>query len=194
MAHRVWTSLAVLAAGIALGGASALIWLKSPRVADIITVGAWQTSLTTGSAAADPYTRTHIAITALLALNRSETTYFSASRDDSGQPLRSACTYDVLGPLLDARWWSITAYADDNFLIPNASKRFSHSNKTVTQGSDGRFTITLGPTPRNGDWLPTGERGGFNLLLRLYNPGDSIARDPRTAQLPRIVRQGACAS
>lgn len=157
-----------------------------------VSIGPWQTSLVTGGADADMYTRAQVALTGLLALNRSETTYFVATRDDAGRPLQARCDYDVIGASIDARWWSITAYADDNFLIPNPADTFSFNNNSARPGSDGRFSLALGPRQRAGNWLPTGETGGFNLLIRLYNPSPEIARDPKNAKLPQIKRVGEC--
>ena len=157
-----------------------------------VSIGPWQTSLVTGGADADMYTRTQVALTGLLALNRSETTYFVATRDDAGRPLRARCDYDVSGASIDARWWSITAYADDNFLIENPADRFSFNINTARPEPDGRFALALGPRQRVGNWLPTGETGGFNLLIRAYNPSSEFTSDPKNAKLPEIKQVGEC--
>ena len=181
--------LGVLPARVLTGGAFGLSVGRAQA-----SIGPWQTPLVTGGSDADMYTRTQVALTGLLALNRSETTYFVATRDDDGRPLRAQCDYDVTGASIDARWWSITAYADDNFLISNPVDTFSFNIKSARPGVDGRFALALGPRQRAGNWLPTGESGGFNLLVRLYNPSPDIARDPKTAKLPKINRVGECAA
>jgi hypothetical protein len=158
-----------------------------------VVIGPWQTSLTIGGIDADMYTRNYVAITALLALNRNETIYFEAHRDDDGRKLSASCNYDVTGGPIQARWWSITAYADDNFLIPNAASRFSYNIRSLGTAPDGHYSIALGPRERPGNWLPTGDRGGgFNLLLRLYNPEAELAKAPGLAKLPSIKRVGDC--
>ena len=170
----------------------ALLWIGKAG-GDRISVGPWQTSLATGAADAGMHTRAYVALTGLLALNRSETIYFEAHRDDQGNKLRAACSYDISGGPIQARWWSITAYADDNFLIPNSANRYSYNVKTLGADPGGRYLIELGPRQRPGHWLPTGERGGgFNLLLRLYNPAEEVARAPGLASLPGIKRVGDC--
>ena len=72
--------LGILPARVLTGGAFGLVAGRTQ-----VSIGPWQTSLVTGGADADMYTRTQVALTGLLALNRSETTYFVATRDDAGQ-------------------------------------------------------------------------------------------------------------
>ena len=75
--------------------------------------GPWRASMLAGSQDADLYTRAQVAIGGLLALNRSETMYYLARTDSQGDVLRSRCTYRIHGTPPKARWWSITAYAED---------------------------------------------------------------------------------
>jgi hypothetical protein len=179
--------------GIAGMAAPIATWWVGAAGRDNVVIGPWQTSLSTGGIDADMYTRSYVAITALLALNRNEAIYFEARRDDDGQKLSASCNYDVTGDPIQSRWWSITAYADDNFLIPNAANRFSYNIRSLGTAPDGHYSIALGPRERPGNWLPTGDRGGgFNLLLRLYNPEAGLAKAPGLAKLPSIKRVGEC--
>jgi hypothetical protein len=179
-----WGLIAIvgIAAPLALG------WLTAAGQGQI-AVGPWRTSLAVGSTDADGVTRTLVALTGLLALNSSETIYFTARTDDDGHRLSAACDYDLTGGPLGARWWSITAYADDNYLIPNAANRFSFNSKSLGSGP---YTVALGPRERAGNWLPTGEHGGFTVSIRLYNPDPELAKAPDHATLPSITRVGAC--
>jgi len=176
----------IFLAGIAVAGG--YFWLTAARQG-VVAVGPWRTSLVVGSADADMATRTLVAVNGLLALNRSETIYFEARTDDDGHRLKATCDYDLTGGPLDARWWSITAYADDNFLISNSANRYSFNVKAL---GSAQYTIALGPHQRSGNWLPTGERGGFSLSLRLYNPGAALAAAPGSAKLPSIKPVGGC--
>lgn len=194
MIRKLVTAAGVLIAAAVLAFASVWWALLRTPTSQAVTVGPWQASLVAGSADADMYTRARIAIGGLFALNRSETIYFFASRDDDHQPLRARCTYRVQGKPVASRWWSITAYADDHFLIPNAANRFSFNMGNLELGSDGAFEVIAAPTEQSGDWLPTGGgSGGFNLLFRLYNPAPDLAADPAAAQLPSIKQIGGCA-
>ena len=176
--------------------ALASVWcalLRAPSSSQLVTVGPWQTSLVTGSVDADIHARARIAIGGLFALNRAEAIYFSATQDDDHQPLRARCSYLVEGRPVAARWWSVTAYADDHFLIPNAANRFSYNMGNLKFGPDGTFKVTASPSEQPGHWLPTGDgSGGFNLLFRLYNPAPEIAADPGAVRLPSIKSIGAC--
>ena len=185
---------------LAVGGTMVLIaallgifsaWLMLRMGGGAVVNGAWRTGLTVGSTSADPYTRARIAIGGLFALNRSETVYFAARTDDDGQPLRGACSYRITGTTLPARWWSITAYGTDHFLIPNAPGRYSFNMKTVEPDVAGAFELTASGREQQGRWLPTGP-DGFELTLRLYNPAAQVVAYPDRLELPRIKRQGDC--
>ncbi len=154
----------------------------------VLRIGAWTTTRAAGSADADMFTRAMVARTGLLALNQTETLYFSATHDDSGLPLEARCRYEVTGEAPSAKWWSLTVYADDQFLVADPSHRHSISLKDVT----GPFKLLLGPDKRQGLWLPTGRAGGFSLLLRLYKPSSEILKDPTNASTPKISRIGGC--
>jgi hypothetical protein len=87
----------------------------------------------------------------------------------------------------DARWWSITAYAADDFLIPNPAHRYSVSKTQIARAPDGSFTARVSAAPAPGNWIAL-KPGAFSLSLRLYNPGASIVADPAHVALPRIVK------
>ena len=84
-----------------------------------VSDGPWSTSLDTGSSEGGPYLRARIAVHGLLALSREETVYYSALRDSDGADLVGNCSYRLEGRDPPTRWWSITAYGADDFLIPN---------------------------------------------------------------------------
>jgi hypothetical protein len=193
MGRRVASAFGIFALALTLALVSAW-WMifHAPRSLAIAN-GPWRTSTVAGSTDADLYTRAIVAVTALFALNRSETIYFSAEESDTHQRLRARCSYAVEGKSLDARWWSITAYADDNFLIPNVAQRFSYNMGNLKTGPEGSFRIIAAAAEQPGQWLPTGGgSGGFNLLLRLYNPGPELLANPSTVTLPSITQIGSC--
>ena len=194
-----WRSLAqtlvLYGAALALGVGSAW-WVlkKAPWFNNTVQVGAWRANLLAGSPNADLYTRAALALNALLALDRSETMYFIATQDDSGHALRSRCSYRVEGTPPNARWWSITAYADDMFLFDAPQQRYSLNGSTAQLDAQGHFALTTGATPVPGvHWLPTtpGDRG-LVLTLRLYNPLPAMQEQPASLAAPRITAQGAC--
>lgn len=192
---RAAIGLALYLSAVAVGLASAWWVLRhAPWLQASVTVGAWKANLLAGSPDADPYTRASIALNALLALGRDETMYFVATKDDAGQALRSQCTYTVQGTPPKARWWSVTAYADDLFLFDAPNHHFSLNGTTAVLDAQGRFALVTGPTPQgNAFWLPTPGRRGVVLTLRLYNPEPSLQASPSSLVPPRITRIGACA-
>ena len=180
---------------IALGIGSAYRTVQAGLAGGEIANGPWRTSLVTGSKDADLYTRVRVAVGGLLALAPSETIYFTAATDSAGEPLESRCDYVVDGGELPARWWSITEYAADHFLVPNDAGRYSFSETTLERESGasiGRWTMRVARDPKDGNWLPSArEDGTFTLTIRLYNPAPDVYEQPATIALPRIEK-GTC--
>lgn len=181
--------LSILVLGVALGAGSLWATIRFMSDSQFVTNGPWRTSLATGSAEAGPYLRLVIAVAGLLALNREEAIYFMAATDSSGEPLSGACTYRVSGIQPPARWWSITAYGDDFYLIPNDQGVYSASPANLVTEDD-RFVLDVGPRPSGENWIPTGSARHFDLTLRLYNAGPEVAADPTGIELPAIEKVG----
>ena len=178
--------LACLIVGTALGLAAtwlAVTWLNLGTVSN----GPWRMSLLTGSAQSGPYLRANIARHGLLALNRSETIYYTADHDSAGGWLDGNCVYKIEGREPSARWWSITAYGADDYLMANKNGKWSVSGDTVQLKSDSSFIITASPRWAPNNWIPVTQRR-FSLTLRLYNPGVGVVNDPANAMVPTITR------
>lgn len=154
--------------------------------------GPWATSLAIGSTSANPYLRAWVAKHGLLALTKSETIYLTAYVDDNGEPLLGNCDYKIEGKAPDTRWWSIAAYGEDDFLIPNEQRRYSWSCTEMKLEPGGHFTIYVSRTPKEGNWVPTGNAKKLSLTLRLYNPGPAYYdyETLKTVELPRIIKEG----
>ena len=190
----------VLALGSALGLGLGSAWfaVRAGLSAGEITNGPWRTSLVTGSRQADLYTRARVAVGGLLALAPSETVYWNAEADAEGQPLDARCDYRVEGGELPARWWSVTAYGADHFLIPNDAGRYSFSQTTLAREPGGPWTLRVSSEAKPGEgeganWLPSGRSGAagpFALTLRLYNPAPEVYERPAALRLPGIEREG----
>jgi hypothetical protein len=130
-------------------------------------------------------------------LNRDETMYYVATTDSAGRALRSRCRYRISGPAPAARWWSVTAYAEDRFLFPNAERRYSLNGGTAPLDARGHFAFESGPTSPAGNppavpWLPTPGDRGLSFTLRLYNPSAGLAAAPALLAAPTIERLGSC--
>ncbi|MCW5888964.1 MAG: DUF1214 domain-containing protein [bacterium] len=183
--------LATAAAALILGVGSALRTVRAQVEAHALANGPWRTSADIGAASADPSLRAVVALTGLLALNRSETVYYTATTDEAGAPLRSGCRYRIEGTDPPARWWSITAYAADSYLIPNPQHAYSVDRTRAERAPDGRFTIRVGGAPAPANWIATGPPGEpISLTLRLYQPDASVADDLVGTPLPAIHAEG----
>lgn len=182
--------LAVIAAGFY--GGKELAWsnsAKSPGGDGIVYNGVWFTSTFAGSADQSPALRAYVARTGILALAQSEVLYYQTDLDDEGRPLETRCQYQVQGGSFDSDWWSLAVYDDTNhyFPIPDVPASFNSVNAPLAE--DGSWTIAVG-TREDADhaWIPILDTGGFNLLLRLYRPGDDIRSDLGGAEMPEIRR------
>ena len=85
---------------------------------------------------------------------------------------------------------SITLYGNDHYLIDNPSNRYSVGQTNVVRNADGTFVIRLSTVSEQGNWIATSPEG-FDVTLRLYNPGETVKANPATAPLPSIVKE-AC--
>jgi hypothetical protein len=190
MLRRILAWVAAIAAGVVLGGASAWAALAFGQSSFVEKYGAWVNSRAAGSTAADLYTRAIIAREGLLALSAREAVYFSLYQDEHGRPLSESCVYQLSGASLDARWWSVTLYADDNFLVQNNDG--AHSIDATRVGDNAPWTARIAPVRGNAThWLSSREaRRGFLIMLRVYNP----QRDFRpSAQALPTLRTLSCA-
>lgn len=187
-------SAVVVTLGLLIGVGSAALRIGQGLHDGGVRNGPWTTNLTIGSPAADPWTRATVAVAGLLALSREETLYFTAFTDSAGSPLRAGRCYRIAGRDPAARWWSVTAYGADHYLIANPENRWSVSKTNVERDPDGTFVISAGrPTPAPNP-LPVGAREAdapFSLTLRLYDPAPEAAISPATTPLP-VIEVEAC--
>jgi len=151
--------------------------------------GPWRTDPLIGSRDAGLYTRLLISLGGTLALNKSEAIYYTADTDDEGNPLKTRCSYRISGGSLASRWWSITLYGEDMYLVKNDPERYSYNPKTLKWDKDGKYAIYLSQKEKSGNWLPTGEGDSFNLLLRLYRPKPEVLEKLHSIELPKIIRE-----
>jgi hypothetical protein len=194
-AKRIGIAALLYLGAVAVGlGSAYWVLKKAAWMNPSVEVGAWRANMHAGSLDAGMYTRATVAVNALLALGRDETMYFVATRDDAGHSLQSQCNYRISGTPPAARWWSITAYADDMFLFDAPNGKYSLNGSTATLNAAGDFSFTTGPVAQGDSyWLPTPGRRGLLLTLRLYNPEPALQAAPQALQAPSIQRIGDCA-
>jgi hypothetical protein len=179
--------LAVVLGGVLLGVASAAAILVAGAVGDVRS-GAWTTNLTSGSSETGMHHRARVAVAGLMALSKQEALYWVAFTDDQGAPLTGSCDYRLQGSDVPARWWSITAYGADSYLIPNPAARYSFSKTTVERAADGSFVIHVSSQEQGPNWLPVAAGERFDLTARLYNPEPAVYANPERTSLPTITK------
>ena len=152
--------------------------------------GAWITDRTFASATSTARTRAYLTVVGLLGLPRSEAIYFIADKTSNGKPIDSDGVYEVSGKSLPGRWWSLTLYGEDQFLMPNPHNRYSVRSTALVPEPDGSFRIRIARVPQPGNWIPMGEGRNLSLLLRVYNPDPGLDNRLETVPLPSIRRVG----
>lgn len=182
---------ACVAAGLLIGGGSALLVLGNGQLLGRESRQGWFGNANAGSTAAGPYTRAIIAKIGLLALSRAETIYFHKYDDENGKRLDAACAYELSGGPLPARWWSITIYAADDFLPVNGDAAQSVDATRLAKTADGRWTARVAATRAGAaDWISSKHAGAFSLGLRMYNPSDAARASLAAIDFPRIRSLG----
>ena len=188
---KTWHRYVICVALGLIGGAAYAVQLVRGGLNDgLVSSGPWETGKSFGTVDASTLTRAKVALSGLLALPAKEAMYFTATRDSNGRALDGRCTYDVRGGTLDGRWWSVTLYEGEGWLVKNAAKRWSILASAVATDAQGRWSFTVSPDSQSGSWLPTGSAEAFDLTLRLYHPSADIIKSPETAQMPAIDRKG----
>jgi hypothetical protein len=194
--RRAGAYLLAMFAGLALGLGSAL-WLaglwpaRSNLAFGDVDVAGWRSDFAIGSAAADPYTRARVARHGLLALAKTEAVYFTRATDDSGAPLREACTYRLTGGAMPAGWWSVTLYDAQSMLPANTDGALSIDAERAGGGAWQAIIAAKRPAER-GVWISSRGAGTFDLTLRLYMPDVTLLTDPNAALTPPRVERLSC--
>lgn len=185
-----WHRIAIaLVAGIVVGAGGAWHKIQAGFNAGRLANGAWTTALNYGTRNADSVTRAAVALRGILALPSTETVYWNAATDSDGKPLDGSCTYAMTGKPLDARWWSVTYYDKKGFLVANPANIWSFSGASITPAEAQGWRVTIGPDKAEGHWLPSARGQGFELTLRMYNPGSGFRTAPGEAKLPFLKKE-----
>ncbi|WP_052216084.1 DUF1214 domain-containing protein [Sphingomonas sp. ERG5] len=186
-----WARYAITGvAGILIGAGGAVWSVRAGALGSATSIGPWTTGKDYGTAAASAKTRAVVALRGLLALPATETRYYNAATDDAGRPLDGKCRYLVMGGALPVKWWSLTLYDPQGYLVANPANIWSIGSAALPAAEQGQWLVTIAPDKQVGYWLPTGRPGRFELTLRAYLPADRGAGDFTRDQLPSIVREG----
>ena len=98
--------------------------------------------------------------------------YSVIATDDKGQPFTGKDTYELTIPpniVHKKGYMSITLYGVDNrLLIPNEKIVYDRTSYSSRQNDDGTYTVTLSPTGKGLNGIPTGK--AFYAILRACVP------------------------
>ncbi len=177
-------------AGLGGGAGLAAVFIAGFAGVGGVSNDVWRTNPAVGAPAANPAIRAGVARIGLLALNQKEAVYFMAGSDAAGRPLDEACVYRLTGSDLPARWWSVTLYAEDNYLARNGEAAHAISADSVVRNLGGAFSAVISAARPAGaqNWLASKNAGAFTLTARLYNPDEKALADLAGIELPRIER------
>jgi hypothetical protein len=164
-----------------------LVYYMNERIINIFSskIGPWKFNTMIGCKDCNCFLKLYIAITSILALTKDEAIYMIACTDSSGNKLMPNEHYIIyFSNTLPAKWWSITAYGNDNYLIPNTKNIYSYNNEDIKNNFP--FVIHLSNINNSyQNWLPSGTTN-TQLVLRLYNSNLSNTFDVN--HLPKILK------
>lgn len=181
-------SVFTLTLALALGMAFLIMTLVEKKARTY--VGPWYIILPNEGHNNGMYTRAWYTLTALFGLKKDEQIYFVAETDHTGAPLKAEADYLVRGGSLDCRWWNITVYGQDRYLIKHPENRYSFSNFDLLDNNKDRYEFQLSSKQKKGHWLFTGRKGNrFSLMLRINNPPRHMIDRPGEILLPEIRRK-----
>ena len=136
----------------------------------------------------DELVTTQVTLFALFALPSNEAIYLFAANDAQNELLNGRSDYSLEGNINDIKsaYWSITAYGKDQFLISNASNRYSFNANNLSTDTLGNFRINISAKPKTGNWLPVQGDAQFRLVLRIYQGNKSFVGNLDKTNLPVI--------
>lgn len=185
---KKYALIIVIVAGIICGSGIAIYKIKywSANDATIIN-GSWigQNLTEVGT---NRLLTARIAVSALFALHPKEVVYLIAQNDKDGNELTAENDYLIKGIPLDARYWSITLYDENYFLVANEDNRYSYNLYNVKYESDSSFIMHVSSKRKNKNWLPAKNKGKFYLAIRMYHPETWVYKHLNEITLPTIEK------
>jgi hypothetical protein len=190
--------LIAVALAIAFGGGiwSTLKALDATTGFGAIRLGPWEAFPRAQTAEADPYAKSHRANAGKLLYASAEGLTFTASTDDRGQRLNSACRYTVSGQTPAARFWTLFASGEDGQPPPADSPLPRALNsRIVVRPADGSLDIAVASAAQPGNWLavPNGAAASgrpFLLTLTLLDTPTAGSSGLVDLSMPKIERTG----
>lgn len=187
---KIAIGLGLVLLAVILGSGIGIYNIKSGKSDSQRIIGNWQTvdkdkDLNT----ADLLTIAQVAVYGPYALTKKEVIYLSTSTDSEGNPLDPKSDYVISGKKLDAKYWSITAYDENGFLIKNPINKYSYNLEDVKYEVDSTsYKINLSGTEKKENWLPVTNVQKTSLIIRLYLPSEKLRENLTVETLPAIQK------
>ncbi|TPG34059.1 DUF1214 domain-containing protein [Flavobacterium pectinovorum] len=187
---KIGLGVALIILAIVLGSAVGVYNIKSGKSNSQRAIGNWQTiDKDKDLSTADLLTIAQVAVYGPYALTKKEVIYVSTSTDSEGNALDPKADYIISGKKLDAKYWSITAYDENGFLIKNPINKYSYNLENVKYEADSTsYKINLSGTDKKENWLPINDIKKATLIIRLYLPSDELRNNLTVETLPTIQK------
>jgi len=147
---KIAIGLGLILLAVVLGSGIGIYNIKSGKSDSQRKIGNWQTvdkdkDLNT----ADLLTIAQVAVYGPYALTKKEVIYLSTNTDSEGNALDPKSDYVINGKKLDAKYWSITAYDENGFLIKNPINKYGYNLEDVKYEADSTsYKINLSGTEK----------------------------------------------
>ncbi|MDQ0319589.1 hypothetical protein QO002_001727 [Pararhizobium capsulatum DSM 1112] len=174
-----------------VGILSAVSALKATIGFGAIALGPWVAFPNAQTADTDPYAKAHRARAGKLLYGGAEGLQFTAAKDDNGDTLTTACSYDIVGTTPPARFWTLyTATTGDIPLRPSADLPGAINAWTVLRKRDTSFIIHVSPVARPDNWLAVPRIGAFKMVLTLLDTPAAGSSGVIDLAMPKVVKTG----
>jgi hypothetical protein len=177
---RLYNSTAAyILAGLAIGLSSAIYGLDGFGLKPVAGSAGWQEWRLSANDRFEPYAVGHFLESGKVP-TPSSARYYVRSSDDDGNSLRGDCVVSIEGPLIPARWWSITIDSSGNV----SDSGVLSAGKVLLQ-ADGHLIATVSREPMAGNWMEPATTGPYQIIYAVSEPTPLAA-----LELPRVKRSG----
>ena len=187
---KIGLAVALIVLAIVFGSAVGVYNIKSGKSDSQRIIGNWQTvDKDKDLNSADLLTIAQVAVYGPYALTKKEVIYLSTNTDSDGNTLDPKADYIISGKKVDAKYWSITAYNENGFLIKNPINKYSYNLEDVKYEADNTsYKINLSGTEKKDNWLPVSNAEKVSLIIRLYLPSEKLRDNLTVETLPTIQK------